>query len=1696
MPQFIRRIRVYSLILIIVTIVTVILVSKKNQYPGIDQNDNNITQFQNEENVKESLETLSVEPVFLENEGQAPEYILYYYKNKNSGIYFTSNTILFQNIYPALDNNEQVSGKVREVTHLLKLQNASSNVSVSGLFSATTTFNYLVGDKKNSNISSYRKIEYKNIYPLIDAEFFFLAGNIKYNFIVHPGGNPEDIRLRFEGVDDLYIDEKGNIVFSNNIQKLKHLAPASYQNNDFIESEYELLGDNTIGFKLGTYDYRGGDLIIDPILQNLSYSSYLDPVAETINDVFVSDDGIYAIGYTSSGNTFPTTNGAYDRIQNGEADVFVSKMSLDLSSLIYSTLVGGVGADIGKKVYFDSTSNYVYIGGYTIDDGFGNNTFPTTAGAYDEIYNGQQDIFVSMFTSDLSTLVNSTFFGGSDVDNFSDFYLDVSNNIYVVGQTYSTDIPTTTDAVGTSNNGGIDGFISKLDSTLSSLVASSYFGGSGINENINNIFLDNTNNIFISGQTDSSDFPTTTGAYLTTKVGGGFISKLSNNLTNIIASTFFISPPKDLFVDSTNNIYVVGETNSSNFPTSTNAYQSSLAGGYDGFISKLNSDLTNVLASTYIGGTVNDYIYGLGLDQYNNIFVVGRTQSTDFPITQNAFSSSTISGQAFLSFFPANEPPVVILGTPSQTSASTVTVTATISDADTDITSLIIEHSTDGTIWTSSTLGAVTVDYGSVSTSTGEITGIDTDSDATDPDYTVSLTIEWNIAADLPATSTSTVYLRLVPNDGNENGTTVTSSAFSIDTADPTVPGDLVVSTLASSTISFTFPNTTSSDTNFSEYKIHYDTAASVASVDGAFTSTSDSNLASSTFGGATTSSVFSGLTPNTLYYFNLFAYDSWEHVTSSATEVSTTTLAAVPVSLSSSGVTDSAATLSWGANNNPAGTEYYVTNDPGGAFTSGWTTATSYAFSGLSCGTTYSFHVKARNSTGVATAWSSSLSMTTSNCSGGAAPPAAPPPPPPPPPTTPCDPVVEQCEPVCDPADPTCETPEENQPSGLIRIVNAAGKDLLYTKSKTVRLKVDVTYADQVAFVESAGIETPDFGASSFIGVQSQYTHTLQSGDGKKCVHARFRNSEKQFTYDTYACVILDTTAPSRPTIQSPQFSPVKTEKQMRVSLSGTAEPGATIIITKQLLKLAAMKLDSEDTGQATSAWLVADTTFYTTADQTGNWTYNFTTLFAAGDYTIQVQAEDKAGNLSGVYSTTISVPPVTDTEPVKPVPVPRDPTPKPIPEPCSAETCTGDTNTTGETDGSGGEGSGSDTGSSSGESTESTTSESDIDPTENESQDTEVQEGEVLKQDSSVSISTSTQLKKTQALVIDTVETSVLAALSGVKKNYQTVKQVLKPTVQQVQQVIDNPEVEKTNERIVAPAVVVAGAANVAAGLGFGQVLVYLRYLFTQPFTLLRLRKRKKWGTVYHAFTKQPVDLAIIRLVDVETGRIRESKVTDTEGRYMFVAPKGLYRLEITKPGFTGFSEHLHGLREDRAFTDLYHGETITVSEDGATIAYSVPLDPVGVVRSAKEVIKDHSRKLLRHTVSILGIAIAFLSLLISPTPFVGTLLALHIVFYLLFKKLAHLKLADRYGVVLDGEKEHPLDRVVVRVFDAVYNKLVDTKVTDKKGRYAALVGPSTYYVTYEHEHHEKKQSEKIDFSTTNGGVIARDEKLQPKK
>ncbi len=319
---------------------------------------------------------------------------------------------------------------------------------------------------------------------------------------------------------------------------------------------------------------------------------------------------------------------------------------LIIDPIIYSTFIGGSGADYSNALAIDSDGNS-YITGRTFSA-----DYPTTTGAYSESINGgSYDAFISKLNADGSGLIYSTYIGGSGDEIGYDIQVDENGNAYMSGYTSSTDYPTTIGAYDRIYNGGAyDIVITKLNPTGSALVYSTFIGGAN-DDYAFGIDLDLSGNMFVSGHTSSTDFPTTSGAYDQTYSGGTndvIAVKLNSSGTALIYSTFIGGTADDvankIVADDIGEAYLTGSTESSNYPVTSGAYDESYNGNRDILLTKLTSDGSSLIYSTYIGGSEYDHTQCVDVDRDGNAYLTGLTASQDFPTTEDVFDNSYTGG--------------------------------------------------------------------------------------------------------------------------------------------------------------------------------------------------------------------------------------------------------------------------------------------------------------------------------------------------------------------------------------------------------------------------------------------------------------------------------------------------------------------------------------------------------------------------------------------------------------------------------------------------------------------------------------------------------------------------------------------------------------------------------------------------------------------------------------------------------------------------------------------------------------------------------------------------------------------------------------------------------------------------------------------------------------------------------------------
>lgn len=510
--------------------------------------------------------------------------------------------------------------------------------------------NYFIGNdptKWHSNIPQFSGVRYREVYPGVDLVFHGAEQQqLEFDFVLNPGASPDPIALKFSGARELRIDDSGDLVLASAAGDVRVHKPVAYQESDIdrrpVETRFFLQSRNQVALELGSYDHTRR-VVIDP---TLAYATYLGSSGEDEGFAIATDSSGNAYVAGEAGAVFLNTTGSFG---GGAHDAFVAKLNPSASgaaSLVYVTYLGGLGDDSANAVAVDASGN-AYVAGGTASA-----NFPTTPGVFQtKLGTGATD---NAFVAKLGTngaLIYATYLGGSTYpgtsksDVASAIAVDGSGNAYVAGQASSTNFPVQ-NAFQTNFGGGFsDAFVTLLNSTATPpLIYSTYLGGADA-DNATAIALDSANKVYVAGVTlssGSSPFPTAGTPYQSTAQGAddGFVAKLDttkSGTVSLVYSTYLGGSGKDdangIAVDSAGAAYVTGLTQSSNFP-SASAYQASLKGTQNAFVTKLNAAGSGIVYSTYLGGSNLDVGTAITLDSVTNSYITGQTSSSNFP-TQN-----------------------------------------------------------------------------------------------------------------------------------------------------------------------------------------------------------------------------------------------------------------------------------------------------------------------------------------------------------------------------------------------------------------------------------------------------------------------------------------------------------------------------------------------------------------------------------------------------------------------------------------------------------------------------------------------------------------------------------------------------------------------------------------------------------------------------------------------------------------------------------------------------------------------------------------------------------------------------------------------------------------------------------------------------------------------------------------------------
>jgi hypothetical protein len=651
---------------------------------------------------------------FVENVGQHPDSnVRFYGIINNVQIAFSESTVSiiieeYSSDIDGLSNTDKV--KVKGVMLRMTFEGANA-VQPQGNAVLSHNSNYFIGNEPNTwytDVPNYDEIIYENLYDGIDLVYYTTDDG---------GIEPDNIVVTYEGASGLSIDNGDLIVHTDLIDLRDTSPYSYQDPGEVVDCQFNILSENSYGFSIDSFDttktltidplvyatYLGGnhqdytlDIAVDSsgnayVTGPTWYNGVLAPLPTTagaydtthnggVVDAFVvklndtggglvystflggssGEDG-FGIVIDSTGNAyitgrtqstdFPTTAGAFDTTFNGASnDAFITKLNAAGSSLVFSTYVGGSSDDQGREIAVDSAGN-TYITGLTMSS-----NFPKTTGAYDTTFNGGaglRDAFVAKLNASGSSLDYGTFLGGNAHDAGVAITVDSAGNAYVTGETESFDFPNTTGAFDNNKSGHRDAWVTKLNPSGSSLVYSTFFGGS-LSESGEDIVVDSAGCAYLTGLTGSNDLPNTTGAYDTSYNGNndGYVAKFNAAGSALVFSTYLGGTGQDwgrnLFLADNNSVYLAAAVLSTDYPTTPGTYDNTSNGGQDVIVAKLDPTGSSLLYSTYLGGSGGESPGGIAVDSNGDAYVTGYTNSNDFPVTPNAYDKNFSNGDGFV----------------------------------------------------------------------------------------------------------------------------------------------------------------------------------------------------------------------------------------------------------------------------------------------------------------------------------------------------------------------------------------------------------------------------------------------------------------------------------------------------------------------------------------------------------------------------------------------------------------------------------------------------------------------------------------------------------------------------------------------------------------------------------------------------------------------------------------------------------------------------------------------------------------------------------------------------------------------------------------------------------------------------------------------------------------------------------------
>ena len=602
---------------------------------------------------------------FVENKNQWDDEVKYKSDLQGGHIYFASD--YFQYVYYSTQDLEKIHDlkheqssdpykeKVNCYAYNVKFLYANSQSNILPNQKMDYYENYFIGNdakKWAGNVRVFENIIYKDIYKNIDVKAYSVGTSFKYDLIVNPNGDVNNIKLQYNGIKPQLL-QNGNLKMDVGFNTIEETAPFCYQiiGNKKVEikSKYVLTNDNILSFDFPNGYNKNYALIIDPTLVFATYSASTGmtfgfSATYDLNGSLYAGGECFAVGWA-------VTPGAFQIAYAGGVDAGINKYNPLGTGVMYATYFGGSGSDLPSNMVVNNNNELAITGSTSSPN------LPTTAGCYNNTLNGVSDAYVVHFNAAGNGLIGATYIGGSGADaqninvlspNYGDasrgeIYFDTNDDIVLAMSTQSNDFPTTPGAYQTAFGGGSqDACFFKLNSSCSNLIFSTYLGGT-LEDAAFSIAKNSVGNWVLCGGTRSANFPTTAGSYTPIAPGAtdGFVTIFNNNASAIVSSTFIGTSTYDhafkVQVDDNDTVYACGQTDGATFPVSPGVYSNA---GASIFFVKLLPDLSSMVLSTRIGQTQNLVPTAFLKDNCGNVYFSGFNAQNGLPLTPNAFQAN------------------------------------------------------------------------------------------------------------------------------------------------------------------------------------------------------------------------------------------------------------------------------------------------------------------------------------------------------------------------------------------------------------------------------------------------------------------------------------------------------------------------------------------------------------------------------------------------------------------------------------------------------------------------------------------------------------------------------------------------------------------------------------------------------------------------------------------------------------------------------------------------------------------------------------------------------------------------------------------------------------------------------------------------------------------------------------------------